>query len=117
MAEQEKPQYETNSNSEEVERRKQAVRETFREVGVEIEADSDLFRRVCELHEDSHFKDAVEMARIVEIVFKGDETEKRKLKLCSLLHDIGKSGELRKLFDDRLFKDSKGLSVREALEK
>lgn len=72
------------------------IKEIFGMVGISIEDQKEIFGRIVEMHmeENSHFSDAVEIMCMVEKVFEkiGGETEKEKVMLAALLHDIGKSG-------------------------
>ncbi len=109
---------------------KDFVARQFADLGIEIEDYPEIANRLMELNErpESHFGDAVNMAEIIDLLWNKIELKtvsKEKLKLCALLHDIGKSGPakadqetrqvIQKLFDSKLFKDSRSKPIREAL--
>ncbi|MFA5188307.1 MAG: hypothetical protein WC460_03025 [Patescibacteria group bacterium] len=119
------------------------VFEQFHDVGFQIEKIPALYERLVELNSmpDSHFEDAVSMAKIVDYLWaeiKGEKDitfSKDKLKLACLFHDIGKSGPakashrqrylIETLFNPKLFnpksekfkgKRPRNLSIDEALD-
>jgi CRISPR/Cas system-associated endonuclease Cas3-HD len=91
----EKPQLKKFESKEEA-----YVFEQFHRVDFQIEKIPALYERLVELNSmpDSHFEDAVGMAKIVDYLWdeiKGEKDikfTKDKLKLACLFHDIGKSG-------------------------
>ena len=84
----------------ESEARTQFVVAQFERIGLDIRAYPELFERFRQLHdrESEHFRDSVQMAEIVDVIW--DELEaklpfkldKNRLALTALLHDVGKSG-------------------------
>ncbi|MCX6746351.1 MAG: hypothetical protein NTX00_05075 [Candidatus Parcubacteria bacterium] len=91
----EKPQLKKFESKEEA-----YVFEQFHRVNFQIEKIPALYERLVELNSmpDSHFEDAVSMAKIVDYLWdeikggKDIKFTKDKLKLACLFHDIGKSG-------------------------
>jgi hypothetical protein len=112
----------------------------FADLGVDIKNDyPQIYERLLELNggKESHFHDAVKMAEIIDRLWDKLELEnihkdgeekitKEKMKLCALLHDVGKSGPrdarieerriIQLLFAQKTFKDSRGKSIRDALK-
>lgn len=103
----------------------------FADLEVDIKDYPQILERLDELNEkkESHFKDAVKMTEIIDLLWDKIERKnisKEKMKLCALLHDIGKSGPsqaslsvrqiIEKLFDHKTFKDSKNKPLKESLE-
>lgn len=117
----------------------------FHQNGFEIKKIPELYKRLSELAamEHSHFKDAVKMSKMVDIIWadlqniKDIKFDKSELKLSCLFHDIGKSGPegandeqrrlVQMLFDSKFFnrdnpkfqglgKAPKDLTIKEALD-
>lgn len=73
------------------------VRKSFHDLGVKIEESPEIFERLVELAQSrqSHFFDATEIAAMIDKLWpklniKG--ISKEEMELCSLVHDVGKSG-------------------------
>jgi len=134
----EKPQLKKFESKEEA-----YVFEQFHRVDFQIEKIPELYERLVELNSmpESHFEDAVGMAKIVDYLWdeiKGEKDikfTKDKLKLACLFHDIGKSGPadanhgqrylIETLFNPTLFspksekfknRKPREMSIEEALE-
>ena len=108
----------------------QVVRNEFLKIGVAIEKYPQIFERLVEINNnrEGHFYDAIKMAEIVDLIWENLDLKgisKEKMKLCILVHDIGKSGPLnisengkkiiKKLFQHRPFKDSRDKPISLAL--
>lgn len=108
------------------------IRNQFLNLGVDLEKENPvIFERILELNggKESHFRDAVKMAEIIDLIWEDLEVKsisREKMKLCALLHDIGKTGPLdaspkvkkviKNLFEHRTFKDSRGKNIDSALQ-
>jgi len=107
------------------------IQRQFAELGIDIKEYPQILERLTELNErkESHFYDAVKMTEIIDLLWDKIESKnisKEKMKICALLHDIGKSGPeeaspsvrkiIEKLFEHKTFRDSRDKSIREALE-
>lgn len=74
------------------------VKKNYEKLGIDLAQDHPkIFARLVEMHQEpeSHFADAIAMAEMIDEIWdKMDfgETDKEKMMLCALLHDIGKSG-------------------------
>jgi len=83
------------------------IREAFANLGINIEKEHpEIFQRLKEMHsqENSHFKDSLEMAKIIKNLWDKLEIQdvsKEKMILSALLHDIGKSGPADASEDER----------------
>lgn len=77
---------------------RQEVEQAFAEFGIELEdIDASVLERLVEMHseEDSHFYDAIEMAKMLDKNWEYlglSNFDKQKMLVCALLHDVGKSG-------------------------
>lgn len=96
------------------------VEEAFIELGIyfDLEANHKIIERLAETGE--HFEDAVEMTKIIDLLWEKfgiTSVTKEELKLCALLHDVGKSGpaeassELRACIKD-IFTYSTGSDIK-----
>lgn len=101
------------------------VKENFASLGIEVGKDRTLFTRLVELQKIGHFEDAVEMSKIIDFL---PVKNRDRLKLCALLHDVGKTGPLDAtpeeqqifsiIFHHKNFQDCHQLaSIKEVLDK
>lgn len=108
------------------------VEREFARLGIDIGEYPEIKERLCRLaiEKNSHFKDSAQMAEIIDRLWpRFDITliSKEKMRLCALLHDIGKSGPadatpaaraaVNRIFTHDAFKGMARLSIREALVK
>lgn len=76
----------------------QEVRQAFADFEIDIEGiEASVLARLIEMHseEDSHFYDAIEMAKMLDKNWEHlglVNVDKQKMLVCALLHDVGKSG-------------------------
>ena len=114
----------TNANQETI--KKSEVKKPFEDLGLDLEKEyPKIAERLNELHEqkDSHFQDALEMAKIIDKLWDKLEIQdvsKEKMILAALLHDIGKSGPANASKQERKIIQtifSKDLSLKKELEK
>lgn len=76
----------------------QEVRQAFADFEIDLEGiDSSVLVRLIEIHseENSHFYDAIEMAKMLDKNWEHlglENIDKKKMLVCALLHDVGKSG-------------------------
>jgi HD-GYP domain-containing protein (c-di-GMP phosphodiesterase class II) len=106
------------------------VRKQFSDLGIKIEEYPEIFERLTEIDgsRESHFYDSAKMAEMIDLLWEKLELKgisREKMKLCALLHDIGKSGPeksspraheaVKKLFQHKPFKDSSTKPIRVAL--
>jgi hypothetical protein len=73
------------------------VKKSFAGLGIKIEESPEIFERLVELaqSQESHFYDATEIAAMIDNLWPKLDLKgitKEEMELCSLLHDIGKSG-------------------------
>ncbi len=77
---------------------KQEVEQAFADFEIDLEGiDASVLERLIEIHseEDSHFYDAIEMAKMLDKNWEHlglEATDKKKMLVCALLHDVGKAG-------------------------
>ena len=76
----------------------QEVRQAFADFEIDLEGiDVSVLERLIEIHseEDSHFYDAIEMAKMLDKNWEHlglEAADKKKMLVCALLHDVGKAG-------------------------
>jgi len=74
----------------------QEVRQAFADFEIDLEGiDVSVLERLIEIHseEDSHFYDAIEMAKMLDKNWEHlglEDADKKKMLVCALLHDVGK---------------------------